>query len=277
MTRPANVQAFIDRHSRQWADMKMQTGIPISVLVAQTALETGWGSSKVYREGANLFGFRYYPRHDFYVVAPNGQNYAGYHSHDASAADYIWLMTRAESPNFQPSFREWAGYTAVIDAAKTMWPGTTEKEAALRRAREVCAALGRSKFCEGGGYNNSLYGDGGVLYGILLANDLIELDRPWPHLPPQVGDPSVPWVPYDPDAPGPDLVDWLKEKGLDTRENVRRFFVVVETVVEVVKETVGRIGKGLEGLAYVATGVFVVFVMLYGLSLVAKIKGKGDE
>ncbi len=117
MTRAANVQAFINRHARHFEQVHLATGIPPSVIVAQSALETGWGSSTLYREGNNLFAFRYYARHPYFVQLSGGK-YAGYDSFDDSAEDYIWLMTRAEwsNPDQRPRFREWAGYTAVIEA-----------------------------------------------------------------------------------------------------------------------------------------------------------------
>lgn len=174
MARAANVQAFIDNHWQQFQGIHLATGIPPSVLVAQSALESGWGSSTLYQRGRSLFAFRYYSRHEFYVELSGGK-YAGYESYDEAAEDYIWLMTRAESSGMA-DFREWAGYKAVIRAATASWSGTSNLDAMLNRAMAVCEALGASKFCEGGGYNNTTHGVGGKLKQILLSNDLIELD-----------------------------------------------------------------------------------------------------
>ncbi len=203
MTRAANVQAFINRHARHFEQVHLATGIPPSVIVAQSALETGWGSSTLYREGNNLFAFRYYARHPYFVQLSGGK-YAGYDSFDDSAEDYIWLMTRAEwsNPDQRPRFREWAGYTAVIEAARALYPGTSDLDATMNRAMATCEALGASKFCEGGGYNNTTHGVGGKLKQIIAANDLIALD-------PKIK--IAPYVPGQPGEAGPPVDSYPKE------------------------------------------------------------------
>jgi len=174
MARAANVQAFINKHLQQFVQINLATKIPLSVLVAQSALETGWGSSTLYNQGRSLFAFRYYARHEFFVQLSGGK-YAGYESYDEAAEDYIWLMTRAESSGMA-DFREWAGYKAVLRAAAATYSGSSDQDAKANRAFAVCEALGASKFCEGGGYNNDTYGIGGKLKQIIVANALLDLD-----------------------------------------------------------------------------------------------------
>lgn len=201
MARAANVQAFIDKHARQFEQIALATKLPPSAIVAQSALETGWGSSTLYAQGRNLFAFRYYARHEFFVQLSGGK-YAGYSSYDESAEDYVWLMTKAESSSIE-DFREWAGYKAVIRAAEALYSGTSDRDATLNRALAVCEALGASKFCEGGGYNNAEYGVGGKLKQILLGNDLIALDPPIhiaPYIPGQPGQPGPPAESYPGDT-----------------------------------------------------------------------------
>lgn len=124
----------------------------------------------------------------------SGGKYAGYSSYDEAAEDYIWLMTKAESSGMA-DFREWAGYKAVLRAAAALYEGTDDRDATTRRALAVCEALGASKFCEGGGYNNESHGVGGKLKQIVLAYDLVALDPPIriePYIPAYPGQPGGP-------------------------------------------------------------------------------------
>lgn len=207
MARAANVQAFIDKHARQFEQIQLATKLPPSAIVAQSALETGWGGSTLYTQGLNLFAFRYYARHVGFITLYDALGklmgkYARYDSYDESAEDYIWLLTKAESSTIK-NFREWAGYTAVLRAAEALYPGTSDRDATLARALAVCEALGASKFCEGGGYNNTAQGVGGKLKQIILANDLIALDPPIhiaPYIPGQPGQPGPPVETYPGDT-----------------------------------------------------------------------------
>lgn len=244
MARPANVQAFIDRHRRQWEDVYAQTGIPPSCLLAQWGLESGWGSSTLYNQGKNFIGMRYYSRHDYSVSLGSNGLFAGYLSYDECAADYVWLLTVA-------GIRDDAGYTAIIEAAQALYSGADDRDATHRRAVAVCEAMAASAYCAHKPDLSDGYNMGGVLGGklIMLVDlyDLIAYDEPI-RIAPHVGPEGPPVEEVDP--------GWFeREVGWPVKE-------AAGDVADAVKDAVGGAGDALKGAAWVGIGLALLALIL---------------
>lgn len=55
---PAHVRAFIEKYSPAAQKTQQETGIPVSVTLAQAALESGWGQSELTQKAYNFFGVK---------------------------------------------------------------------------------------------------------------------------------------------------------------------------------------------------------------------------
>ena len=107
---------FIEQHSAAARAAERQTGIPASFMVAQAALETGWGRKEInHADGSpsyNLFGIKAGPGWRGPVAEVTTTEFIGgkpqkvvarfraYGSHAESFADYARLMK--DSPRYQP-------------------------------------------------------------------------------------------------------------------------------------------------------------------------------
>ncbi|MCA3252082.1 MAG: flagellar assembly peptidoglycan hydrolase FlgJ [Pseudomonadota bacterium] len=107
---------FIEQHSAAARAAERQTGIPASFMVAQAALETGWGRKEInHADGSpsyNLFGIKAGPGWRGAVAEVTTTEFVGgkpqkvvarfraYGSHAESFADYARLMK--DSPRYQP-------------------------------------------------------------------------------------------------------------------------------------------------------------------------------
>lgn len=80
------VQEFVRQHAGEARLAAVSTGVPVEAILAQWGLETGWGTSRVYREAHNLAGitgeggYRQYPStRDFvrdYIALLSSSRYA---------------------------------------------------------------------------------------------------------------------------------------------------------------------------------------------------------
>lgn len=116
------VQPYADRAAQA-------TGLPARVILAQWALETGWGTSYLATHDNNLGGIKYVgvPEQDY-----SSGGFAGYRSLDRFVTDYIRVLNG-----------DWGGYPAVRAVARKAYPD------AETRFRAVAQALGASAYDEG--------------------------------------------------------------------------------------------------------------------------------
>ena len=68
---------------------------PVSLIIAQASLESGWGTSNVAKKGNNLFGMKSFSK-DQKLSVKVGQNtyYKKYETIDESVRDYIFTLAR---------------------------------------------------------------------------------------------------------------------------------------------------------------------------------------
>jgi flagellar protein FlgJ len=113
---PASAGEFVARHSEAARKAEAQTGIPANFMVAQAALETGWGRKDIrMADGSasfNLFGIKAtadwkgpvarVTTTEYVDGRPQKmtQSFRAYSSHEESFADYARLMTHS------PRYRE---------------------------------------------------------------------------------------------------------------------------------------------------------------------------
>ena len=74
---------------------------PISVILAQAALESGWGTSRFFREGSNIFGIWSFDENEERIKArgSNGVYLKKYDSYVESVDDYMLILGR--SPKYE--------------------------------------------------------------------------------------------------------------------------------------------------------------------------------
>ncbi len=112
--------------AKPYADKASQaTGLPVSVIIAQWGVETGWGTSKLFRQHNNLGGIQFRPA----AKAGGTQAYsadgtfAGYTSYDQFVSDYVRVWS-------QNAF----GYPEARAAAKASYSSPVERAVATARA-----------------------------------------------------------------------------------------------------------------------------------------------
>lgn len=88
--------AFFDRHAEEIIQASLDTpGMLPSVALAQAALETGYGSSHLYRNGNNLYGIKYTKGHKGGKIWSSKEGYfRAYRSADQSIRDRFHLLSR---------------------------------------------------------------------------------------------------------------------------------------------------------------------------------------
>lgn len=120
---------FIEQHSAAARAAERQTGIPASFMVAQAALETGWGRKEInHADGSpsyNLFGIKAGPGWRGPVAEVTTTEFIGgkpqkvvarfraYGSYAESFADYARLMK--DSPRYQPVLAAAGGATGFAE------------------------------------------------------------------------------------------------------------------------------------------------------------------
>ena len=77
---------------------------PISIILAQAAIESGWGTSRFFREGLNLFGIHSYNNQDNRMIAKGGEISSPifvkkYNNILSSVWDYLRTLARHEAYN----------------------------------------------------------------------------------------------------------------------------------------------------------------------------------
>jgi flagellar rod assembly protein/muramidase FlgJ len=107
-------QEFIDAIYPAAQQSAKKTGIPASFTVAEAALESGWGSSKLAQEGFNLFGVKADPSWEGAVLYMNTREFLNGHwiMLTASWRKYVdWLGAIADhadfllsNPRYAPAF-----------------------------------------------------------------------------------------------------------------------------------------------------------------------------
>lgn len=81
------VQEFVKKHASEARLAAVSTGVPMEAVLAQWGLETGWGTSRLYREAQNLAG----------ITGSDG--YRQYASTQDFVQDYIRLLS---TPRYAP-------------------------------------------------------------------------------------------------------------------------------------------------------------------------------
>ena len=92
----ARQYAFFDRHADEIIQASLDTpGMLPSVALAQAALETGYGSSHLYRKGNNLFGIKYTRGHKGGKIWSSKEGYfRAYRTADQSIRDRFHLLSK---------------------------------------------------------------------------------------------------------------------------------------------------------------------------------------
>ena len=90
-------EAFVQLYGPEADLIARSTGVDRWAILAQWAVETGWGSSDLARYHHNLAGIRWYGRslqveHIGGTPGKAGTGFAGYVSLAAFASDYAWVM-----------------------------------------------------------------------------------------------------------------------------------------------------------------------------------------
>lgn len=152
-------KSYLDRMTPYARKASQQTGIPTSVILAQWAIETAWGSSKGARERNNHGGISWgagtLPSWSKAIAldkrpANEGGNYMNYRSIDDFVSDYVTVM---KNPR----------YSAVRAAGQT--PGLADD----------ALALGKSPYA--GGHYTSKGVQGQSLIDTIRANELWNYDH----------------------------------------------------------------------------------------------------
>jgi hypothetical protein len=95
--------------------------VPMGIVIAQSDLETGGWSSRLYREANNAFGMRYARQRDTPAIGETAQGFAIYATVADSVADYFDRQRAFDIPNtpnasayaaatVQSGYAEEAGY-----------------------------------------------------------------------------------------------------------------------------------------------------------------------
>ncbi|MGO3702347.1 MAG: phage tail tip lysozyme [Candidatus Saccharimonadales bacterium] len=72
-----DVKAYLDKYGEDIYKMSLRYNLPYVAILAQSALESGWGESKLTTEGHNFFGIKDYPAWDGDVIVMNTREEVG--------------------------------------------------------------------------------------------------------------------------------------------------------------------------------------------------------
>lgn len=112
---PENVQSFLNTIGPVAQQVAQENGIYASVMIAQAALESGWGNSALSTEGHNLFGVKWNGT-GIYVTMPTQEYYGGQ-----------WHTIYAKFQSYNSYYDSLTGYAQLI---KNNFPNSTRANAA---------------------------------------------------------------------------------------------------------------------------------------------------
>ena len=112
---PENVQSFLNTIGPVAQQVAQENGIYASVMIAQAALESGWGNSALSTEGHNLFGVKWNGTGN-YVMMPTQEYYGGQ-----------WHTINAKFQSYNSYYDSLTGYAQLI---KNNFPNSTRANAA---------------------------------------------------------------------------------------------------------------------------------------------------
>lgn len=101
-----SVQSFLDEVLGDARTASARTGVPVSTILAQWGIETGWGTSRAWRQGNNYAG-----------VSPGGR-IASYDTRASGLEAYISTM---QSPHYTAVRAAGDGYAAAAALAASPW------------------------------------------------------------------------------------------------------------------------------------------------------------
>ena len=112
---PENVQSFLNTIGPVAQQVAQENGIYASVMIAQAALESGWGNSALSTQGHNLFGVKWNGTGN-YVTMPTQEYYGGQ-----------WHTINAKFQSYNSYYDSLTGYAQLI---KNNFPNSTRANAA---------------------------------------------------------------------------------------------------------------------------------------------------
>ena len=112
---PENVQSFLNTIGPVAQQVAQENGIYASVMIAQAALESGWGNSALSTQGHNLFGVKWNGTGN-YVMMPTQEYYGGQ-----------WHTINAKFQSYNSYYDSLTGYAKLI---KNNFPNSTRANAA---------------------------------------------------------------------------------------------------------------------------------------------------
>ena len=112
---PENVQSFLNTIGPVAQQVAQENGIYASVMIAQAALESGWGNSTLSTQGHNLFGVKWNGTGN-YVMMPTQEYYGGQ-----------WHTINAKFQSYNSYYDSLTGYAKLI---KNNFPNSTRANAA---------------------------------------------------------------------------------------------------------------------------------------------------
>ena len=112
---PENVQSFLNTIGPVAQQVAQENGIYASVMIAQAALESGWGNSALSTEGHNLFGVKWNGTGN-YVTMPTQEYYGGQ-----------WHTINAKFQSYNSYYDSLTSYAQLI---KNNFPNSTRANAA---------------------------------------------------------------------------------------------------------------------------------------------------
>ena len=110
-----NVQSFLNTIGPVAQQVAQENGIYASVMIAQAALESGWGNSALSTQGHNLFGVKWNGTGN-YVTMPTQEYYGGQ-----------WHTINAKFQSYNSYYDSLTGYAQLI---KNNFPNSTRANAA---------------------------------------------------------------------------------------------------------------------------------------------------
>lgn len=122
---PEEKSAFFDRYAPIAIDHQIKFGIPASVTLAQMALESSFGQSKLAREGNNYFGMKVHGdynqsgRFGYYSDDRPNEKFCHYNSVEESIADHSRLLVNSHYSKYcgTLSSTDYAGWANGVKAA----------------------------------------------------------------------------------------------------------------------------------------------------------------
>jgi len=109
---------FIQKHIDSAKEVERVTCIPYYIVLAQSAYESGWGTSNLANDANNLFGIKWYSNSptDFHIVDGGKKRWRCYGSTDDSFRDYgKFIMQNTTIPNYNSNdYLRWCEWVRKI-------------------------------------------------------------------------------------------------------------------------------------------------------------------